>query len=52
MYFIKKCLVLREMQDPIHDEKWLKLRVRNRFERKQIVKFGTKVQLQYGFSEI
>lgn len=50
-FFIKKCIVLKEMADPNNDQMWVKYRIRNRNEDKHIPFYGTYVQLNYNYNE-
>ncbi len=46
---MKKCIVLKDMANPINNLKWIKYRIRNRYLAKVIPFFGTYVQLEYPF---
>lgn len=49
--FMKKCIVLKEMQDPRQSGKWIQLRIRNRREVKRVPYYGTIEQLNFAFRE-
>jgi hypothetical protein len=38
---MKKCVVLKEMNDPRNNSKWKRYRIRNRFEKREIPRYGT-----------
>jgi len=39
--FMKKCIVLKEMSDRSNEQKWIRYRIRNRYEKKIIPFYGT-----------
>lgn len=39
--FMKKCIVLKEMSDRSNEQKWIKYRIRNRYEKKIVPFYGT-----------
>lgn len=40
MRFMKKSIILRQMDDPKNNVKWTKYRIKNRFLKKKIPQFG------------
>ena len=39
--FMKKCIVLKEMSDRSNEQKWIRYRIRNRYEKKIVPFYGT-----------
>ena len=42
---------MKEMSDTANEKKWIKYRIKNRFEKRTIPFFGTYVQLDYPYDE-
>ena len=50
--FMKKCYVLKKMEDPANDQEWSRLRIRNRFEIHRRQYFGLIEQYEFGFQDV